>query len=121
MQEIKHVKVMKMLLLIVSSLLLLSNCESSVSDNIRIDDYEFHALYKFGREIKITKNVDVIYNIKNSKKIKGPVIGINVKTMILINKSIKGDTLKIIIYGEDNKYFCIDKEYYQAKRSIISK
>ena len=41
--------------------------------------------------------------------------------MILINKSIKGDTLKIIIYGKYNKYFCIDKEYYQAKRSILSK
>lgn len=56
MQEIKQVKVMKMLLLIVISLLLFSNCESTVSDSVRIDDYEFYALYKFGREIKIKKN-----------------------------------------------------------------
>ena len=110
---------MKMLLLIVISLLLFSNCESTVSDSVKIDDYEFYALYKFGREIKIDKNVDVIYNIKNSKKIKGPVIGVDVKTMILVNKSIEGDTLKIIIYGKDNRYFCLDKEYYQAKRSIL--
>ena len=112
---------MKMLLLAVISLLLFSNCESTVSDSVKIDDYEFYALYKFGREIKIDKNVDVIYNIKNSKKIKGPVVGVDVKTMILVNKSIEGDTLKIIIYGKDNRYFCLDKEYYQSKCSILSK
>lgn len=108
--------VMKMLLLIVS--LLLSSCDNTVTDTIRIDDYEFYSLQKFGKEIKIDKDVNIIIdNIKRSRKIKGPVKGIDVKTIRLVNK-VKGDTLEVIVYG--NKYLRIGNEFYEAKRSIIS-
>ncbi|MQN88593.1 hypothetical protein F7D34_17855 [Prevotella copri] len=66
------------------------------------------------------KNTDVIYNIKNSKKIKGPVIGMDIKTLILVNKTNKGDTLKVTIYGNKNKYFRIGKDFYQARNPIFS-
>ena len=111
---------MKMLLLIVS-LLLFSCCDSTDADSIRIDNYEFHSLHAFNEEINVEKDVNVIDNIKKSKKIKGPVVGIDVKTMFLINKTKGGDTLKVIIYGKDNKYFRIGNEFYESKKSIISK
>ena len=102
--------------------LFLTSCNNAISDSsIEIDDYEFKSLCEFGKEIKIQDNIDVISKIKNSTKIKGPVKGIDVKTMILVNKSNPKDSLKIIIYGKDNKYFRIGDNFYQAKESIISK
>ena len=101
--------------------LFLTSCNNTISDNIEIDDYEFKSLCEFGKEIKIQDNIDVINNIKSSTKIKGPVKGIDVKTMILVNKLNPKDSLKIIIYGKDNKYFRINDNFYQAKESVISK
>ena len=95
--------------------LFLTSCENKLSDSIEIDDYEFKSLCKFGKEIKIQDNIEVINKIKNSTKIKGPVKGIDVKTMIMVNKLNPKDTLKVLIYGKDNKYFRIGDNYYQAK------
>ena len=101
--------------------LFLTSCNNTISDSIEIDDYEFKSLCEFGKEIKIQDNIDVINKIKSSTKIKGPVKGIDVKTMILVNKLNPKDSLKIIIYGKDNKYFRINDDFYQANESIISK
>lgn len=102
---------MKMQLLTVSIFLFIVNCCSRGNESIQIDDYVFCSLYKFGQQIEMDKNTDVIYNIKNSKKIKGPVIGMDIKTLILVNKTNKGDTLKVTIYGNKNKYFGTEKEW----------
>lgn len=55
------------------------------------------------------------------KKIKGPVIGMDIKTLILVNKTNKRDTLKVTIYGKDNKYFRIGEDFYQARNPVFSK
>ena len=65
-------KVMKMLLLTVS-LMLLYGCQHTVEDFIRIDDYKFCSLTELGKEIKKPNDVDVIANIRDSKRIKGPL------------------------------------------------
>ena len=75
-------KVMKMLLLTVS-LMLLYGCQHTVEDFIRIDDYEFCSLTELGKEIKKPNDVDVIANIRDSKRIKGPVIGYCAKLLRL--------------------------------------
>lgn len=111
---------MKMLLLIVS-LILFCSCQRTVDDFIKIDNYEFYSLFELGKELKKPNDVDIIANIKDSKKIKGPVIGIDVKTLLLLNKERNKDTLTIIIYGKDNKYFRIGEDFFQSKKSIISK
>lgn len=112
---------MKTQLLIVSIFLFITSCCSRGPDKIRIDDYEFYTLYEIGKQIEINKNIDVIYNIRNSKKIKGPVIGMDIKTLILVNKTNKRDTLKVTIYGKDNKYFRIGEDFYQARNPVFSK
>ncbi len=114
-------KVMKMQLLIVISSILFCSCQRAVDDINKIDDYEFYSLYEFGKEIKKPNDVDVIANLRDSKRIKGPVIGIDVKTLLLVNKGEVKDTLKVIIYGKDNKYFRIGEDFYQAENSIFSK
>ena len=101
--------------------LFLTSCNNTISDSIEIDDYEFKSLCELGKEVKIQDNIDAINKIKNSTKIKGPVKGIDVKTMILVNKSNPKDSLKIIIYGKDNKYFRIGDNFYQANESIFVK
>ena len=111
---------MKMQLLTISILLSLVGC-CKRNDLIRINKYEFHSLYSFGKEVKICSDVDVVHNIIESKKIKGPVIGIDVMTLVLINKKEKGDTLKVIIYGKDCRYFRIGNDYYESKNSILDK
>lgn len=113
MQEIKLVKAMKTQLLIVSSLFLLG-CSHKVSNKKLLDGYEFDSLKKFGKEIKDANIDKLINNINNSKQIKGPVIGADIQTMFLVNKNIKGDTLKVIIYGKDARYFRIGERYYQV-------
>ena len=42
-------------------------------------------------------------------------------TLVLINKKEKGDTLKVIIYGKDCRYFRIGNDYYESKNSILDK
>ena len=101
--------------------LFLTSCNNINSDSIEIDDYEFKSLCEFDKEIKIQDNIDVINKIKNSTRIKGPVKGIDVKTMILVNKLNPKDSLTVIIYGKDNKYFRIGDNFYQAKESIFVK
>ena len=101
--------------------LLLTSCNNTISDSIEIDDYEFKSLCEFGKEVKIQDNIDVINKIKNSTKIKGPVKGIDVKTMILVNKLNPTDSLLVIIYGKENKYFRIGDNFYQANESIFVK
>lgn len=113
-------KVMKMLLLTVS-LMLLYGCQHIVEDFIRIDDYEFCSLTELGKEIKKPNDVDVIANIRDSKRIKGPVIGYCVKLLRLVNKGNDKDTLSVIVYGKNNRYFRIDNEYYEAEKSIFLK
>ena len=88
-----------MQLLIASILLSLVSC-CKRNDLVRINNYEFHSLYSFGKELKICSDVDVVHNIIESKKIKGPVIGKDVMTLILVNKKESEDTLKVIIYGK---------------------
>ncbi len=44
----------------------------------------------------------------------------DIKTLILVNKTNKGDTLKVTIYGNKNKYFRIGKDFYQARNPIFS-
>lgn len=101
---------MKTQLLIVS-LILCSSCQHRVEDNIKIDTYDFLSLYELGKEIKVQDGVDVIANIKKSKKIKGPIIGIDVKVLKLVNKVGDRDTFEVIIYGKDNRYFRIGEEF----------
>ena len=107
-----------MQLLIVSSILF-SSCQCTVEDNVKIDNYEFYSLDKLGKEIKEPDDVDVIANIRDSKRIKGPVIGADVKILRLVNKGGDRDTLDVIIYG--NKYFRIGEDFYEAENSILSK
>ncbi len=101
--------------------LLLTSCNNTISDSIEIDDYEFKSLCEFGKEVKNQDNIDVINKIKNSTIIKGPVKGIDVKTMILVNKLNPTDSLLVIIYGKENKYFRIGDNFYQANESIFVK
>ena len=108
------------MLLSTVSLMLLYGCQHTVEDFIRIDDYEFCSLTELGKEIKKPNDVDVIANIRDSKRIKGPVIGYCVKLLRLVNKGNAKDTLSVIVYGKDNRYFRIDNEYYEAKKSIFS-
>lgn len=91
---------MKMQLLTVSIFLFIVNCCSRGNESIQIDDYVFCSLYKFGQQIEMDKNTDVIYNIKNSKKIKGPVIGMDIKTLILVNKTIIVHTFLTLYYRQ---------------------
>lgn len=93
----------------------------TVEDSIEIDNYEFYSLYEWGNEIQKPEDVDVVANIRGSKRIKGPVKGYDSKTLLLVNKEERGDTLKIIIYGKDNMYFQIGNEFFQAEKSILSK
>lgn len=62
----------------------------------------------------------MLYIISRIQKKKGPVIGMDIKTLILVNKTNKGDTLKVTIYGNKNKYFRIGKDFYQARNPIFS-
>ncbi len=109
---------MKMQLLIASILLSLVSC-CKRNDLVRINNYEFYSLYSFGKELKICSDVDVVHNIIESKKIKGPVIGKDVMTLILVNKKESEDTLKVIIYGKSCRYFRIGDDYYQSKNPIL--
>ena len=108
------------MLLLTVSLMLLYGCQCTVEDFIRIDDYEFCSLTELGKEIKKPNDVDVIANIRDSKRINGPVIGYCAKLLRLVNKGNDKDTLSVIVYGKDNRYFRIDNEYYEAEKSILS-
>ena len=112
-------KVMKKQLLIVALLLLtcLAGCDNTLKDHIRIDDYEF---YYFNRDIEVPEGVDIIANLRDSKKIRGPIKG-PATTMRLVNKTKDGDTLDITFYGKNLKVFSIGKDFYEAEKSIISK
>ena len=116
-QPLPKSKHMKKLLLIVS-ILFLTGCDNSITDRVRIDDYEFYSLKEFNQETKQI-DVDVITNMKNSKKIKGPVKGYDVKNLYLVNNKKEGDTLIVVIY-EKGEYFRIGEDYYQAKKPILS-
>lgn len=113
---------MRILLLIVSFILLtcLTGCKNTLKDNVRIDDYEFYSLTEFNREIEIPADVDVIANMRDSKKIRGPIKGI-AKHMRLANKTRDGDTLEVTFYGNDYRFFSIGEDFYEAENSIISK
>ena len=74
---IKPKKVMKMQLLIASILLSLVSC-CKRKDLVRINNYEFHSLYSFGKELKICSDVDVVHNI------------IDLKSATIIQYTIKG-------------------------------
>ena len=115
-------KDMKKHILIVALLLLtgFTGCDNTLEDYISIDDYEFYSLKEFNRDIEVPKGVDVIANLRDSKKIRGPIKGV-VTNMRLVNKKIDGDTLKITFYGNDNRTFSIGKDFYEAEKSIISK
>ena len=66
---------MKMQLLIVNLSSFIS-CDTTLSDDVRVDDYEFHSIYVTRgseKEISIQHNIDIISNIKYAKKIKGPI------------------------------------------------
>ena len=112
-------KVMKKHLLIVALLLLtcLTGCDNTLKKHISIDDYEF---YYINRDIEVPEGVDVIANLRDSKKIRGPIKG-PATTMRLVNKTKEGDTLEITFYGKDFKVFSIGKDFYEAEKSIISK
>ena len=112
-------KVMKKLLLIVALLLLtcLTGCDNTLKNHISIDDYEF---YYFNRDIEVPEGVDIIANLRDSKKIRGPIKG-PATTMRLVNKTKDGDTLDITFYGKNLKVFSIGKDFYEAEKSIISK
>jgi hypothetical protein len=116
----KDKKDTKILLLIVS-ILLLTGCKNTLKDNLRIDDYEFYSLTEFNREIEIPADVDVIANMKDSKKIKGPIKSGIVKNMRLVNKTKNGDTLEATFYGNDFRFFSIGEDIYEAENPIISK
>ena len=72
------------------------------------------------RDIEVPEGVDVIANLRDSKKIRGPIKG-PATTMRLVNKTKDGDTLEITFYGKDFKVFSIGKDFYEAEKSIISK
>ena len=113
-------KVMKKHVLIAALLLLaccLTGCDNTLKDHIRIDDYEF---YYFNRDIEVPEGVDIIANLRDSKKIRGPIKG-PATTMRLVNKTKEGDTLEITFYGKNLKVFSIGKDFYEAEKSIISK
>lgn len=115
-------KVMKKHLLIVALLLLtcLTGCDNTLKNHISIDDYEFYSFKQFNRDIEVPKDVDVIANLRDSKKIRGPIKGVPTN-MRLVNKTKEGDTLKITFYGKNLKVFSIGKDFYEAEKSIISK
>ena len=115
-------KVMKKHVLIIALLLLtcLTGCKKTLKDQISIDDYEFYSLKEFNRDIEVPEDVDVIANLRDSKKIRGPIKGV-AKTMRLVNKTKDGDTLKITFYGNNYRVFSIGKDFYEAEKSIISK
>ena len=48
------------------------------------------------------------------------IIGYCVKLLRLVNKGNDKDTLSVIVYGKDNRYFRIANEYYEAEKSIFS-
>ena len=110
---------MKNQLLIIALLLLtfLTGCDNTLKKHISIDDYEF---YYINRDIEVPEDVDVIANLRDSKKIRGPIKG-PATTMRLVNKTKDGDTLEITFYGKDFKVFSIGKDFYEAEKSIISK
>lgn len=117
MRAIKQMSVMKMQLLIVS-LLFFSGCDDTVSVPNKLEEYEFYSLHEMGKEINVSENVNIIENLKNSCKIKGPIIGIDVKNLRLVNKKGLGDTLEIVIYG--NKYFRIGDDFYMTNNYVLS-
>lgn len=98
----------------------LTGCNNTLKDQISIDDYEFYSFKEFNRDIEVPEGVDVIANLRDSKKIRGPIKGV-ATIMRLVNKKIDGDTLKITFYGKDYRTFSIGKDFYEAERSIISK
>lgn len=69
MQVLKQVKAMKMSSLIVS-LMLVSSCQCTVEDIIKIDNYKFYSLHEWGNEIQKPEDVDVVANIRGSKESK---------------------------------------------------
>ncbi len=109
-----------MKLLLIVSLTFLIGCDTTIEDRVKIDDYEFYSLKGICIDTKQI-DVDVVAKMKHSKKIKGPIKGYVVKNLFLLNKKQEGDTLIVIIFGTDNKYFKIGEDYYQAKSSILSK
>ena len=119
MRAIKQMRVMKMQLLIVS-LLFFSGCDDAVTVRDKLEDYEFYSLHEMGKDINVSEDVNIIDNLMNSCKVKGPVIGIDVKTLRLVNKKELGDTLEVIIYGKENKYFRIGDDFYMTKNSVLS-
>ena len=76
--------------------------------------------FLINRDIEVPEGVDVIANLRDSKKIRGPIKG-PATTMRLVNKTKDGDTLEITFYGKDFKVFSIGKDFYEAEKSIISK
>lgn len=110
---------MKTLLLIINMLFLIS-CGTEFKNQCLStnDNYKFISISYLKKTKKNTKNCDVIKIIKESKQVKGPIKGIIVKEIKILNTK-KNDTLTLIIYGLDNKLFSIKNCYYESEIPIV--
>lgn len=113
---------MKMLLLIGSSIFLLTcTYHSNKYSYIKMPDMATcWVVYFDSNKLFSKKLVNVKYfveNINKSQQIKGPIIGSVVKNLYIVNES-NADTIKIVVFGHENKLFKLGNSFYESSSSI---
>ncbi len=112
---------MKMQLLIANILFLFYSCSGSLKESLPLnekDDYKLISYKYINSEINDVGTFNLIKRIKESKNIKGPIVGAIVKQLKILNTS-KKDTILITVYGFDNKLFKIENKCFSSNVSIL--
>ena len=119
MQKTKQKKVMKMQLLIGSLMIMLISCKDDLKNDISLDsNYKFISVTYF-KEKKYNLNWnETVKSLKNAKQIKGPLKSIIIKEIKILRIS-KKDTISIIVYGYDNKFFKFNNQYYESETPVL--
>ncbi|MDW8851431.1 hypothetical protein SD960_15100 [Flavobacterium sp. MMLR14_040] len=123
MQAIKQKKVMKMRLLIgniMTFLLLICSCKNNLKNEFssNSNNYRFISVSYLKEKKNELGGYNVIEYLKKAKRIKGPVKSIVIKKIRFFD-ILKKDTILIIVYGDDHKFFKFNNNYYLSEIPIL--
>ena len=119
MQKKKPKKVMKMQLLIGSLMIILISCKDDLKNDISLDNNCKSISVTYFNEKKYNLNWnEIVKCLKNAKQIKGPLKSVIIKEIKILCMS-KKDTISIIVYGYDNKFFKFNNQYYESETPVL--
>jgi hypothetical protein len=112
---------MKMQLLIGSIItLLLCSCKNNLKNDFSSssNNYRFISVSYFKEKKNDLDGYKLIEYLKKSKRVKGPIKSVIIKKLQLFDIS-KKDTILIIIYGDDHRYFKVNNHYYFSEMPVL--